>query len=92
MRLLKKNIPSKILDSHSDYFLRLEGIINSVDELASGVVHKGLTNYKVRITPSTSSYFTLLLQEIIIFHKPITKIEMSKSMKRDFTIYFEITL
>ena len=80
---------------HNDevYFAHLEGIIDSVDELCSMEVIKHPRAYSFRIAPSLPKYTNLLIEELFKFHNMFQiKLNMSKSIKTNATIAFEITL
>jgi hypothetical protein len=93
MVIHKKFFPKVIPDNDLVYLGHLEGIIDSVDELATMEVTKLAYSYKFRIAPSLPKYMPMLLEEILKFHNMFRiKLDLSKSMKTSSTIMFEITL
>ena len=75
------------------YFAHLEGIIESVDELASVEVIKNPSSYLFRIAPSMPIYSQTLLQSLLDFHTLLgIHLELSKSIKKNSTISFIISL
>jgi len=80
-------------DNDAIYFLHLEGIIDSVDELSSMEVVKHPTHYSFRIAPSLPKYTNAIIEELFKFHNQFQiKLNMSKSIKTNAVIAFKITL
>lgn len=93
MQIYKKHFPEVISDNESAYFLHLEGIIDSVDELCTMEIIKNPTSYHFRIATSLPKYNEMLLKEILRFHNMFgIKLNMSKSIKSSATITFNIKL
>ena len=93
MIIHKKFFPKVMQDNDLVYLAHLEGVIDSVDELATMEVTKMGYSYKFRIAPSLPKYIPMLLEEILKFHNMFRiKLDLSKSMKTSSTIMYEITL
>ncbi len=91
MLISKKNFPKIMLDNDSVYLQHLIGVIDSVDELSSMEVTRGVNSYKFRIAPSLPKYIPTLLEEILKFHNLYgIRLDLSKSIKTSATINFEI--
>jgi hypothetical protein len=75
------------------YLAHLEGIIDSVDELAILEIVKNPESYHFRLAPSLPKYNNMLLEELLKFHNILNiKLNLSKSIKTSATIVFEIVL
>lgn len=93
MQLNRRFFPEILSDNEAAYFAHLEGLLNSVDELASLEITKSPTAYSFRLAPSLPKYTNLLLQEILSFHNMFGfRLDLSKSIKTSATITFKITL
>lgn len=93
MELVKKYFPEILTDNDEMYFARLEGLINSVDELSSLQITKNTNAYHFRLAPSHPRYLELLFQELLKFHNLYgIRLNISKSIKTTGTISFEIVL
>jgi hypothetical protein len=93
MQIHKKFFPEKMQDNESIFFMHLEGVIDSVDELSSMEITKTPTSYHFRIAPSLPKYSNLLIEELLKFHNLFhIKINMGKSIKTSSIISFEINL
>jgi hypothetical protein len=93
MQINKKFFPPVMLDNEELYFAHLEGIIDSVDELAIMEITKTPTSYHFRLAPSLPKYNPMLLEEILKFHNMFQiKLDLSKSIKTSATINFQIVL
>jgi len=93
MQINKKFFPVVMLDNEELYFAHLEGIIDSVDELAIMEITKTPTSYHFRLAPSLPKYNPMLLEEILKFHNMFQiKLDLSKSIKASATINFQIVL
>ena len=93
MTIIKRNFPSIIKDNEEVYFKLLEGVISSLDELCSLEINRTGHSYTFRLATSTPQYSQPLLQELINFHKAIgIKLDFSKSIKANSTIFFQINL
>lgn len=91
--MVRKNFPPILKDNEETYFKYLEGVINSVDELASVQVDRTLHSYAFRIAPSVPMYSQPLLQELIKYHSFLgIQLDLSKSIKANSTIFFQIDL
>lgn len=93
METLRKYFPEIITDNDEMYFARLEGIIDSVDELSYLQITKNISNYQFRLAPSHPKYLEPLFKELLNFHNLYgIRLNLSKSIKTTGTISFEITL
>lgn len=93
MQINRRFFPEIILDNEQVYFSHLEGVIESVDELASLEIIKTPTAYHFRLAPSLPRYNELLLQEILKLHNVFhIRLDISKSIKSSGTINFNITI
>jgi hypothetical protein len=93
MQINKKFFPPVMLDNEEIYFAHLEGIIDSIDELAIMEITKTPTSYHFRLAPSLPKYNPMLLEEILKFHNMFQiKLDLSKSIKASATINFQIVL
>lgn len=82
-----------LLENELTYFAHLEGVISSVDELASAEVTKTPHSYIFRVSPSTPAYTQVLLRAILDFHSLLNlRLDLSKSIKKSSTISFTIHL
>ena len=64
MQVNRRFFPAITLDNEENYFAQLEGVISSVDELASLEITKAPNAYRFRLAPSLPKYSEMLLQEI----------------------------
>lgn len=93
MEIVKKFFPEIMQDNDMIYFARLEGIIDSIDELSALQITKNSHSYQFRIAPSHPKYAEMLFEEILKFHNVYKiRLNLSKSIKTSGTISFEITL
>jgi len=82
-----------MLDNDVIYMQHLEGIIDSVDELASMEAVKTKDAIRFRIAPSLPKYIPILLEELLKFHTLYhIKLDLGKSIKSSSTIVFSINL
>lgn len=88
-RFIEEIIP----DNEQLYLGLLQAVLESVDELCNLEITKLKDGYIFRIAPSIPSYCNPLLQEVLklnnIFH---IHLDLSKSIKNNSTINFEISL
>jgi hypothetical protein len=93
MEVMKKFFPEVMQDNDLIYFARLEGLIESIDELSSLQITNNINSYNFRLAPSHPKYMEILLQEVLKFHNLYKiRLNLSKSIKTTGTISFEITL
>lgn len=93
MEIVRKFFPEVMQDNDMIYFARLEGVIDSVDELSALQIRKNSNSYQFRLAPSHPKYTNMLLEEILKFHNVYRiRLNLSKSIKTSGTISFEITL
>jgi hypothetical protein len=93
MEISKRFFPEIMQDNETAYFAHLEGVLDSVDELASLEITKSPTAYHFRLAPSLPKYNELLLQEILKLHNIFQiRLNLSKSIKTSGTINFDISL
>ena len=93
MEVEKKNFPPVMRDNDNLYFLHVEGVLESVDEYACmQIVYKG-DKCSFRIAPSLPMYINSIIEELIKFHNRLgMRMDMSKSIKTNATIAFDISL
>lgn len=93
MQVEKKFFPKIMFDNDEIYFSHLEGIIDSVDELSTMEIVKHPKHYSFRIAPSLPKYTNSIIEELFKFHNQFQiKLNMSKSIKTNAVISFDITL
>lgn len=93
MQLHTKFFPQVMQDNEIAYLSHLEGIIDSVDELAILEITKNPNSLHFRLAPSLPKYNPLLLEELLKFHNLLQiKLNLSKSIKSSATIVFDIEL
>ena len=93
MEIVKKYFPEILTDNDAMYFARLEGLIDSIDELSSMQITKNTNAYHFRLAPSHPKYIKLLFDELLKFHNLYgIRLNLSKSIKTTGTISFEIIL
>jgi hypothetical protein len=93
MQINKKFFPQVMQDNEIAYFAHLEGIISSVDELATLEITRNPNSYHFRLAPSIPMYNDMLLEEILKFHNLLQiHLDLSKSIKSSATIVFDITM
>jgi hypothetical protein len=93
MQISKKFFPKIMPHNDELYFAHLEGIIDSVDELSTMEITKHPKSYTFRLAPSLPKYTNPLIEELFKFHNQFQiKLNMSKSIKTNAVISFEISL
>jgi hypothetical protein len=93
MDIVKKFFPEIMQDNDMIYFARLEGMIDSIDELSSLQITKNSNSYQFRLAPSHPKYIGMLIDEVLKFHNIYgIRLNLSKSIKTTGTISFEIIL
>jgi len=93
MLINRKFFPKILPENEITYFAHLEGVLSSVDELASLQITKTQESYTFRLAPSLPKYNNLLLEEIFKLHNIFNiRLEVSKSIKSTGTIVFKINL
>ncbi len=93
MQINKKFFPEVMQDNELAYFAHLQGIIDSVDELATLEITKNPNSYHFRLAPSVPRYNEMLLEELLKFHNLLQiHLDLSKSIKSSATIVFDITM
>ena len=93
MQISKKFFPQVMQDNEIAYFAHLEGILSSVDELATLEITKNPNAYHFRLAPSVPKYTEMLLEELLKFHNLFQiHLNLSKSIKSSAVITFEINL
>ena len=93
MDIVRKFFPEIMQDNDMVYFARLEGMIDSIDEISSLQITKNSNSYQFRLAPSHPKYIEMLLDEVLKFHNIYgIRLNLSKSIKTTGTISFEIIL
>jgi hypothetical protein len=93
MQINKKFFPEVMQDNELAYFAHLQGIIDSVDELATLEITRNPNSYHFRLAPSIPKYNDMLLEELLKFHNLLQiHLDLSKSIKSSATIVFDITM
>lgn len=93
MQISKKFFPKIMPHNDEIYFAHLEGIIDSIDELSTMEIIKHPRSYTFRLAPSLPMYTNPIIDELFKFHNQFQiKLNMSKSIKTNAVIAFEITL
>jgi len=93
MQISKKFFPKVMPYNDELYFAHLEGIIDSIDELSTMEIIKHPRSYTFRLAPSLPKYTDAIIEELFKFHNQFQiKLNMSKSIKTNAVIAFEITL
>jgi hypothetical protein len=93
MTISKRFFPEVLPDNELAYFAHLEGVLSSVDELASLEITRSPKSYHFRLVPSLPKYNSMLLEELLKLHNIFQiKLNLSKSIKASATIAFEIDL
>ena len=62
MEIVTRFFPKILSENDANYFAHLEGVISSVDELASMQITKNPHSYQFRIAPSVPRYTQMLLR------------------------------
>ena len=93
MTISKRFFPEVMPDNELAYFAHLEGVLSSVDELATLEITRNPRSYHFRLAASLPKYNNMLLKEILKLHNIFQiKLKLSKSIKSSGTISFEIDL
>ncbi len=92
MEIKKKFFPSISSENEEVYFAALQGVIESVDELASLEITKTPKTYLFRLIPSLPKYTNMIIEELIKFHNLLgIRLDMGKSIKSSATITYSIS-
>lgn len=93
MEIKRINFPEVMLDNDELYFLHMEGVISSVDELCSIQITRTPHSYHFRIAPSLPKYIDVLIGEILKINTTYgIHLELSKSIKSSSVITFDIEI
>jgi len=93
MQIHKRFFPEILPDNETVYLQHLEGVISSVDELATLEIIKNPNSYMFRLAPSLPKYNPLLLEELLKLHNIFQiHLNLSKSIKSSSTINFQIEI
>jgi len=93
MQINRRFFPAILLDNEENYFAHLEGVLSSVDELASLEIVKAPKAYHFRLAPSVPKYNDMLLKEILKLHNIFNiRLDISKSIKTSGVLAFSIEL
>ena len=91
--MIRNNFPAILKDNEETYLSYIEGVVSSIDELATVEATKTHSGYTFRIATSTPEYSQPMLKEVITFHKLIgIHIDISKSIRSSTTIFYEIKI
>lgn len=91
MQVQRVNFPPIITDNESTYLNYLEGLISSVDISSTMMITRKFDGVIIRISPSDSRTFLVILEVIKKFHTMLgIQVEFSKSMKAGNNITFNI--
>ena len=92
MKLIKKNF-TILPDNEITYFKYLEAVFDSCDELSTVEIVKNPCSYTFRVACSAPRYAQVILGQLLDFHHLLgIHLNLSKSIKNNSTIHFEITL
>ena len=93
MEVSLRFFPEVMLDNEVEYFSRLTGVIESVDEFSVLEVTKNPRSYKFRLVPSLPKYNQMLLEELLRLHNLLNiNLNLSKSIKTSGSLVFEISI
>lgn len=93
MEIEKKFFPKILRNNDELYFMHLEGVLESVDELACVQITRHTNKYSFRIAPSVPKYINTIIEELTAFHNRFgIRMNMSKSIKTNAVIDFDISL
>ena len=93
MTIELRNLDSILPDNEQQYLAMLEGIISSIDDNASLIVNKGISEIYFRISPSEPVYSQMLLEDILKFHNLMKiNLNLSKSIRLTSTVSFSLNL
>ena len=93
MEINRRFFPAILLDNEEVYLAHLEGVLSSVDELASLEIVRSPVAYQFRLAPSLPKYSEMLLKEILKLHNIFNiRLDISKSIKSSGVIAFQIEL
>lgn len=93
MKTILKDFPGVLLENDKAYFATLEGVINTIDELSTLEIRKGIREYIFRISISSPSYLTPLIKELNSLHNMFSiRVQFSKSIKTSSSISYKIFL
>jgi len=65
MEIVRKFFPEIMQDNDMVYFARLEGMIDSIDELSALHITTNPHSYQFRLAPCHPKYIEMLLEEIL---------------------------
>lgn len=92
MKVYRKSV-GIIPDNEERYFSMLTGIVESVDEFSTMIIHKNPRNYQFQISPSETIYIPIIIEEINKLNNLYgLKVIFSKSMKTSASIDFFIQM
>lgn len=93
MEINTKFFPEVMLDNEVEYFTRLRGIIESVDEFSVLEITRNPHSYNFRLVPSLPKYNPMLLEELLKFHNLLQiNLNLSKSIKTSGSLVFDISI
>jgi hypothetical protein len=93
MEINTRFFPEVLQDNDLEYFSRLKGVIEAVDELSILQITRNPHSYNFRLVPSLPKYNQMLLEELLKFHNLLQiSLNLSKSIKTSGTLVFEIPI
>lgn len=80
-------------DNNDAYLQLLDGVVSSVDSLASITVNRTNHDWKFRIVPSHPQHIEAIIYEVITMNNIFgIRVDFCKSMKNASTVTFSISL
>jgi hypothetical protein len=93
MEISTRFFPEVLHDNEVEYFARLRGVIESVDEFSVLEITRNPHSYNFRLVPSLPKYNQMLLEELLKLHNMLQiNLNLSKSIKTSGTLVFDISI
>lgn len=93
MEVNRRFFPEVMPDNEVEYFTRLMGVIESVDEFSALEITRNPHSYNFRLVPSLPKYNQMLLEELLKLHNLLQiNLNLSKSIKTSGTLVFDISI
>lgn len=93
MEINTRFFPEVMPDNEVEYFTRLRGVIESVDEYSVLEITRNPHSYNFRLVPSLPKYNQMLLEELLKLHNLLhINLNLSKSIKTSGSLVFEISI